>query len=58
MHRNISKYRFSFAAGLIEDVQRKIPWYKSDFTDAFHVQVRFTCEGLIYMYMSGLQVHE
>ena len=25
--------------GLIADVKRKIPWFVSDFTDAFHIQV-------------------
>ena len=26
--------------GLMADIRRKLPWYVSDFTDAFHIQVR------------------
>ena len=26
--------------GLVNDVKRKLPWFVSDFTDAFHIQVR------------------
>ena len=25
--------------GLMADIRRKLPWYVSDFTDAFHIQV-------------------
>ena len=25
--------------GLMADIRRKLPWYLSDFTDAFHIQV-------------------
>ena len=26
--------------GLMGDIRRKLPWYRSDFTDALHIQVR------------------
>jgi len=35
--------------GLIADVKRKIPWFVSDFTDAFHIQ---TLASIIYIYLA------
>jgi len=35
--------------GLVDDVKRKIPFFVSDFTDAFHVQ---TLASIIYIYLA------
>ena len=35
--------------GLVADVKRKLPWYKSDFTDAFAAQ---TVASIIYIYLA------
>eukprot|EP00092_Neocalanus_flemingeri_P037562 GFUD01040897.1.p1 GENE.GFUD01040897.1~~GFUD01040897.1.p1 ORF type:complete len:877 (+),score=230.71 GFUD01040897.1:117-2747(+) len=35
--------------GLMADVRRKLPWYVSDFTDAFHIQ---TLASIIYIYLA------
>jgi len=35
--------------GLVLDVKRKLPWYLSDFTDAFHVQ---TLASILYIYLA------
>jgi len=35
--------------GLVADVKRKLPWYVSDFTDAFHIQ---TLASIIYIYLA------
>ncbi|XP_023330571.1 sodium bicarbonate cotransporter 3 [Eurytemora carolleeae] len=45
------KFTGRLFGGLIEDVKRKIPWYKSDFTDAFHVQ---TLASIIYIYLATI----
>ncbi|XP_059086438.1 electrogenic sodium bicarbonate cotransporter 1-like [Tigriopus californicus] len=37
--------------GLILDVKRKIPWLKSDFTDALHMQ---TVASVIYIYLATI----
>lgn len=37
--------------GLIEDIKRKIPWYKSDFTDALDMQCVAT---ILFMYFALL----
>merc|ERR1719431_257129 len=35
--------------GLMADIRRKLPWYASDFTDAFHIQ---TLASIIYIYLA------
>jgi len=35
--------------GLMADIRRKLPWYLSDFTDAFHIQ---TVASIIYIYLA------
>jgi len=35
--------------GLIADVKRKLPWFVSDFKDAFHIQ---TLSSIIYIYLA------
>jgi len=35
--------------GLMADIRRKLPWYVSDFTDAFHIQ---TLASIIYIYLA------
>ena len=34
--------------GLVADVKRKLPWFVSDFKDAFHIQ---TLSSIIYIYL-------
>lgn len=34
----LSKSYFRFGGGLMADIKRKLPFYASDFTDAFHFQ--------------------
>ena len=33
------KFTGRLFGGLMADIRRKLPWYASDFTDAFHIQV-------------------
>lgn len=40
-----------FFGGLIDDVKRKLPWYKSDFTDAFAVQ---SIASIAFLYFASL----
>ena len=40
-----------FFGGVIEDVKRKLPWYVSDFKDAFHVQ---TIASTIFLFLATL----
>jgi len=35
--------------GLVQDVKRKLPWFVSDFKDAFHIQ---TLASIIYIYLA------
>ncbi|KAK3611750.1 hypothetical protein CHS0354_014096 [Potamilus streckersoni] len=37
--------------GLVDDVKRKIPWYKSDFTDALHIQC---VASFMYLFLATL----
>ena len=37
--------------GLILDLKRKLPWFVSDFTDAFHIQ---TLASIIYIYLATI----
>lgn len=37
--------------GLILDVKRKLPWFKSDFVDALHIQ---TVASVIYIYLATI----
>ncbi|XP_059086432.1 electrogenic sodium bicarbonate cotransporter 1-like isoform X2 [Tigriopus californicus] len=37
--------------GLILDIKRKLPWFKSDFTDALHIQ---TVASVIYIYLATI----
>ena len=48
-HEDISLMRTGrLFGGLIADVKRKLPWYWSDFRDAFHVQ---SLASIIYIYL-------
>ena len=42
---------FRIFGGLVADVKRKLPWYKSDFTDALHVQC---VASFIYLFLATL----
>ena len=42
------KFTGKLFGGLILDVKRKLPWFVSDFTDAFHIQ---TLASIIYIYL-------
>ena len=38
------KFTGRLFGGLMADIRRKLPWYASDFTDAFHIQVLITVD--------------
>lgn len=37
--------------GIVADIKRKLPWYVSDFKDAFHVQC---LASVVYIYIAAL----
>jgi len=43
------KFTGRLFGGLMADIRRKLPWYASDFTDAFHIQ---TLASIIYIYLA------
>ena len=42
--------------GLIADVKRKIPWFVSDFTDAFHIQVSSITSSVLSIVNQSQQI--
>ena len=54
VHEDISLQRTGkLFGGLIADVNRKAPWYWSDFRDAFHVQ---SLASVIYIYLVNVHL--
>merc|ERR1719295_794392 len=43
------KFTGRLFGGLMADIRRKLPWYASDFKDAFHIQ---TLASIIYIYLA------
>jgi hypothetical protein len=42
---------FRIFGGLVADIKRKLPWYKSDFTDALHIQC---VASFVYLFLATL----
>jgi len=48
---NISLYNWKFGAGIRNDIRRRLPHYKSDWTDGFH---RKSISAVLYLYFACL----
>ncbi len=48
---NISLYNWKFGAGIRNDIKRRLPHYKSDWTDGFH---RKSISAILYLYFACL----
>ena len=42
---------FRIFGGLVADIKRKLPWYKSDFTDSLHIQC---VASFVYLFLATL----